>query len=162
MRSLYLFVCVVYLSLVVDAKLAPTIEDEDELDRVGVIDDIELKLDALSSRAYRKQDSGLGHRDHAKGWAGVLNCNGVQRDGCNTFYGPSTRVHSHMKARGVSGGRRPIYHDRHGEFPHYHPAGHECIQMEVDCWKNGKTKMMWVNPHFWVRHDDVNNCPHCS
>jgi hypothetical protein len=162
MKAVILIFFVVYFSLIVNARWAPEAEDDDELDVVGTVDAIELKLATLSSRAFHKSNATLKFNDHAKGWAGVLNCNGVLQKGCNTFYGPTTRWNSHFSARRFSAGGTPIYHDRHGEYPHYHLAGHKCVYMKVDCWKNGKPQMMWVNPHFWVLHDDVDNCPQCT
>lgn len=98
----------------------------------------------------------IGPKDHVKGWFGIIDCEGVKRKGCNTFYGPYEKSQAENYATILSGGKKPIFHDRHGEYPHYHIAGHSCIQMKIDCWKDGKRQpeVLWTNPHFWI-HGEI-------
>ena len=119
---------------------------------------------------WRNATRALGFRRHSEGWYGVLNCatkEGTEMKGCNTFHGPLKCGEAYQKALEMSDlvsdpKLNPMYHDRHGKYPHFHVAGHECVWAEVDCWGNGKKALQWVNPHFWIHKNDVDNCPYES
>lgn len=112
--------------------------------------------DDISLTTRRLDPHKIGPKDHVKGWFGIINCAGEKRKGCNTFYGPYEKSEAQNYARILSGDKKPIFHDRHGEYPHYHLAGHSCVQMTIDCWKDGKKKpeVLWTNPHFWI-HGEI-------
>lgn len=167
------------LASAVSAKWAPDLssisELENEVSAIGMKDTEEEPVVAKRSlpiiqkikNLWKNATRALSAKLHSKGWFGKLNCattDGTEMKGCNTFYGPLKCGQAYKKAIEVSDlvsepTLNAMYHDRHGEYPHFHVAGHECVWAKVDCWGDGKEKLQWVNPHFWVHHNDVNNCP---
>src|SRR6185437_4572506 len=68
---------------------------------------------------------------------------------CMAFYGPWPEADARDTAQSVGGGT-PMKHGPHaaGQYPHYHLAGHKCIEKDIDCTGRGQKSRIWVNPHF--------------